>query len=262
MLFAMNRLAFMVLFTAFFIVVLGWMSLWSLIKGRTRFSALKLLVLIAMLYLVQVVVILISISDESVTAQHTKSVWYLVDMVTLSIAALSLSVLFGYYGGKLEPSLSQSFDKGTIRRWRWLRKIVILCFALRCIAFIYGTVAFTFEMLPTSEVATWIDLISYPALYYTLPELVPGVGLLFMLAPPPAHRREDSDPEILDADIRSGEYFGAAFEEKLLGVSDRLNSDTGSINSSSPSAVRLGTSKSANRVLFVGSESGTTGVLS
>lgn len=249
LLFAINRLAFMVLFTAFFIVILGWMSLWTLIQGRTLFSARKLLILVALLYLVQILVILISISDDSVTAQHTTSIWYLVDMVTLSVAGLALSVSFGYYGAKLEPSMAQSFAPEIIRRWRWIRTTCIACFFVRCIVIIYGTMTFTFEMLPDSDAANLVNAICYPAVYYTVPEIVPGIGLLFMLAPPspPEDSTLSASSEDPEADIRSSGYFGAAFEENLLAVTDRLGSQTNSINSSSPSAVRMGTSTSLSK---------------
>jgi hypothetical protein len=71
----------------------------------------------------------------------------------------------------------------TLRRIVGLSAVCALMFLLRALAQLHGMLVYDMEVLPKTAMQETINEILFPTMYYTLPELIPSVVLVLVLAP-------------------------------------------------------------------------------
>jgi len=88
--------------------------------------------------------------------------------------------------------------------------ICTICFATRFIIWIvFGILYINFPVLPQTNTVSDIDSVFYPTLFYTIPDIVPSLSILFVMIPtqtgdtPFAEIDEDLKKEFVDSLVRS-----------------------------------------------------------
>jgi len=71
----------------------------------------------------------------------------------------------------------------TLRRIVGLSVVCALMFFLRALAQLHGLLVYDFKVVPRTETQEMINHILFPTMYHTLPELIPSVVLVLVLAP-------------------------------------------------------------------------------
>jgi len=72
-----------------------------------------------------------------------------------------------------------------LRKVTTVALLCTICFALRCIVWvIFGLFYEDFSLITETHAVSVMDSIVYPTLFYTIPDVVPSVGILIVMIPP------------------------------------------------------------------------------
>jgi len=72
-----------------------------------------------------------------------------------------------------------------LRKVTTVALLCTICFALRCIVWvIFGLLFEDFSLITQTHAVSVMDSIVYPTLFYTIPDVVPSLGILVVMIPP------------------------------------------------------------------------------
>jgi len=176
--FILNRIAIAVHFLPFIVVFLDWLtSLQSQFKRTIEHCIATLVGLFLFAELVNIILVLAKVVDVNGTS------WY--DFIDFTvILAFNFALIL-----VLLCSDSYTLNNDHSESWRLYSRlrpaviICVLCFFLRIIFWIYGSLVYDFQVISSSGAANQIDIIIYPTCWYTIPEILPAFAVLSLLLP-------------------------------------------------------------------------------
>ncbi len=77
-------------------------------------------------------------------------------------------------------AVSTSDTEKSIQRVLWVTRLCTVCFAVRFVAFLWGSLTFNNELIKPPLL---LDQLTYPVLFYTVPDLLPGPSPLPLFHP-------------------------------------------------------------------------------
>lgn len=214
----LNRLSLLVFFTAFTIVVARWgITVRQIQRKSSKAYLIGIIVGCSILWLFQLVFLGVTGAlDWPEKSYHHDEFWYKMDSVAISLCFLFPALAFVRYlrqfnllmGDRVNlPSDRSRNAKSNMRRFSF---IVVVCFTLRFVAFLYGAI------YGGSAKTQSFDAIIYPTFFYTIPDIVPAFAILILAADTPHHDEMVSCYEPLTAETGFSAWDDSIAEQRAV----------------------------------------------
>jgi len=194
-LFTVGRISLSAFCLAFILVALEWGTLYRKLRHKdTKCLRRSIIVACTLLISLQMLYIILGWALKDFPAD-TDNLWYAidykynVDLLAMIIFFFLTSSLFLFYGIKITKQLRSASENNKGKKKKEMRstlyKVIMvssvcsLCFGMRCVCCLFISLTYIYKVGPPS--LHTFDQAIYPTLYYTVPEIIPSLTLVYVL---------------------------------------------------------------------------------
>lgn len=187
-----NRFSMLLFFTGFSSVVLQWgLAIRKIQLADTKAYTIVALSLCAVLWVVQILFMVFSLAGIiDVNENRSSGSLYKADNVALALCFLFPALAFLLYLKQFEEVMKQQGKGNTeaVRVTRAFSFLVVGCFILRFVVYLYGAVIWTQALEDANPWLKGLDSVLYPTFFYTVPEILPALATVVLASAAPNHK--------------------------------------------------------------------------